>query len=73
MDDLDDVIGLLNSNRPNQKAKAQFMPAPDTFLPGQSAPTQKSAATTEEQKEIADRKLNIEKMMEELEAMKKKK
>ena len=40
MDDLDDVIGLLNSNRPNQKAKAQFMPAPDSLLPGQSsAPT----------------------------------
>ena len=30
MDDLDDVIGLLNSNKAAAKAKAQFMPAPSS-------------------------------------------
>lgn len=31
MDELDDVIGLLNSNR-QQKAKANFVPAPTVNL-----------------------------------------
>ena len=67
MDDLDDVIGLLNSNK-QSKAKANFVPAPVT-----AANTMAVPSTPEEKKEIADRKLNIERMMEELEAMKAKK
>ena len=54
MDDLDDVIGLLNSNR-QQKVKAS---------------TISEQVQVDEEKEISNRKLNIEKMMEELEAMK---
>ena len=70
MDDLDDVIGLLNSNR-QQKAKANFVPAPTV---NQNVPAAaKQQVSAEEQKEIANRKLNIERMMEELEAMKAKK
>ena len=65
MDDLDDVIGLLNSNRQNKAKAASFVPAP--------AASQAKSETVEEQKEISDRKLNIERMMEELEAMKAKK
>ena len=65
MDDIDDVIGLLNySNRQKEKVKAQESLNQATML---------SQATIEEQKEIADRKLNIEKLMEELETMKAKK
>ena len=65
MDDIDDVIGLLNySNRQKEKVKAQ-----QTF----NQATMLSQPTIEEQKEIADRKLNIEKLMEELETMKAKK
>ena len=65
MDDLDDVIGLLNSNK-GQKAKAAFMPAPQIG-------TSNQPVSVEEVSEIADRKLNIEKMMEELDALKVKK
>ena len=65
MDDIDDVIGLLNySNRQKEKVKAQQSLNQATML---------SQPTIEEQKEIADRKLNIEKLMEELETMKAKK
>ena len=65
MDDIDDVIGLLNySNRQKEKVKAQQSFNQATML---------SQPTIEEQKEIADRKLNIEKLMEELETMKAKK
>lgn len=64
MDEIDDVIGLLNSNRQQNKAKAQDMQTSDA---GASKPS------AEEEKEISDRKLNIEKLMEELEAMKAKK
>ena len=66
MDDLDDVIGLLNSNRQNKAKAASFIPAPKNDL-------NVKQQSTEEQKEISDRKLNIERMMEELEAMKAKK
>ena len=45
------------------------MPAPDTADAAANGQTK----TTQEAKEIADRKLNIEKMMEELDAMKAKK
>ena len=68
MDELDDVIGLLNSNK-QKKAKAAnpFQPSPQTAYSGQ--PSDK----VEDQKEIADRRLNIERLMEEIETMKTKK
>ena len=56
MDDLDDVIGLLNSNR-NQKANASELSVIEML---------NSSEKPAETKEVADRKLNIEKMMEEL-------
>ena len=65
MDDIDDVIGILNSNKA-QKVKASFMPAPQTD-------TNKQLASAEDINEIADRKLNIERLMEELDSLKVKK
>mgnify|MGYP001626963488 CR=1 FL=1 len=66
MDDLDDVIGLLNSNR-NQKTNnaSEQLSVIQILNTAENEPA--------ELKEIADRKLNIEIMMEELEAMQKKK
>ena len=64
MDDLDDVIGLLNSNKPLQQEKQKLQAAGHRT---------ESAASLAELQEISERKLNIERMMEELEAMKAKK
>ena len=70
MDELDDVIGLLNSNKQRkEKAANPFLPSSSPQTAYSSQPMDKA----EDQKEIADRRLNIERLMEELETMKAKK
>ena len=65
MDELDDIIGLLNSKKKSEKVKTDDLQ--DNIVDDNKAPKE------ERESSVADRQLNIERMMNELEAMKKKK
>ena len=65
MDELDDIIGLLNSNKRKENPKTDGIE--DTII------DDNKPETKEPQQSVADRQLNIERMMNELEAMKRKK
>ena len=65
MDELDDIIGLLNSKKKSDKVKTDDL---QDNIVDDNKPLKE-----EREGSVADRQLNIERMMNELEAMKKKK